>query len=155
MRGRAIGAQVVYIPDPSRAPEPVDPKFAAFYVDGNPTKKGEFYGLRRDLPIEDVEQLAASLTDAADCVQPVVAAPSDGHGGSTKGKDKSGHGAADSHGKEGSAHESGAHGSEKPAEGAHGEKPAAAGHDAPAAGGHDAPAAQGHDSPRCQQSVAA
>ncbi|MDO1584315.1 hypothetical protein [Rhizobium oryzicola] len=134
MRGRAIGAQVVYIPDPSRAPEPTDVKFTAYYVDGNPTAKGEFYGLRRDLPIEDVEKLAASLTDSADCVQPVVAAPAEGHGGKKGKEEKSAHGGGESHGKEseGKGKEGAAHGEEKPAEGAHGEKPAE-GHEAPAA----------------------
>lgn len=135
MRGRAIGAQVVFIPDLSKAPDPSDPAYSAYYLEGAPSAKGEYFGLRIDPPLEDVEALAASLTDTADCLSPVV-----------EGEAAGAHGAAkDSHGKDAGAHGAPAdHGAEKghePAPGAHGEES-----ETPSAGadGH-APAGEGHE----------
>ncbi|KAB1088053.1 hypothetical protein F4V91_17430 [Neorhizobium galegae] len=126
MRGRAIGAQVVYIPDPNKAPEGADVRpYSAYYLDGAANSNGEYYGMRIDLPLEDVETLTARLTDHADCVEPVVAAPEGEHGASAShGEKPKSHGAM----------------SEKPASG-HGE-PAADAHGAPA-DAHGAPA-EGH-----------
>ncbi|MCJ9742818.1 hypothetical protein [Neorhizobium sp. SHOUNA12A] len=126
MRGRAIGAQVVYIPDPNKAPEGADVRpYSAYYLDGAANSNGEYYGMRIDLPLEDVETLTARLTDHADCVEPVVAAPEGEHGASAShGEKPKSHGAM----------------SEKPASG-HGE-PAADPHGAPA-DAHGAPA-EGH-----------
>jgi hypothetical protein len=129
MRGRAIGAQVVYIPDPKKAPEgtSVQP-YSAYYLDGTANANGEYYGMRIDLPLEDVQTLTARLTDHADCVEPIVATPEGAHGA------PAGHGEkpkADGHG----------------APSGHGEP---AGHGAPAADAHGAPAdahgapAEGH-----------
>jgi hypothetical protein len=120
MRGRAIGAQVVYIPDPKKAPEGTDAQlYSAYYLDGTANSNGEYYGMRIDLPLEDVEALTARLTDHADCVGPVVATPEGEHGQKPK---------ADGHG--------------APSEPAgHGE-PVAKGHGAPA-DAHGAPA-EGH-----------
>lgn len=123
MRGRAIGAQVVYIPDPKKAPEgtSVQP-YSAYYLDGTANANGEYYGMRIDLPLEDAEALTANLTDHADCVEPVATTPEGAHGA------PSGHG-------------------EKPKAEGHG---APSGHGEPAAGGHGAPAdahgapAEGH-----------
>lgn len=83
MRGRAIGAQVVYIPDATRAPDLSDAQYSAFYVEGEPTKSGDFYGQRIDPTLESVEKIAASLTDGADCLSPIV--PGEAHGSSTAG----------------------------------------------------------------------
>ncbi len=141
MRGRTIGAQVVYIPDAAKAPDPSDPKFSAFYVEGAPASNGEFYGLRIDVPLEDVEHMVAALTDHADCASPISNEPAaDGHGAASdkKGAKGSGHGEPTDHGSghgEPTAHDSG-HGEEKTEPSA--EKAA------PEAGGHDAkPAAEG------------
>ena len=131
MRGRMIGAQVLYIPDLSKAPEgAVVQTYSAYYVDGPATAKGEFYGLRIDLPLEDVEALTAKLTDKTDCVEPEGLVPegehgaSSGHGDKKKPKPKGGdHGAPSGHG--------------EPA--GHGEAPAADAHGAPA-DPHAAPA---------------
>ncbi|CDZ58903.1 Hypothetical protein NGAL_HAMBI2605_02570 [Neorhizobium galegae bv. orientalis] len=91
MRGRAIGAQVVYIPDPKKAPEGTDAQlYSAYYLDGTANSNGEYYGMRIDLPLEDVEALTARLTDHADCVGPVVATPEGEHGQKPKAD---GHGA--------------------------------------------------------------
>lgn len=114
MRGRAIGAQVVYIPDPAKAPDPSDPMYTAYYVEGAAGSNGDFYGLRIDPPLEDVKAMAASLNDTADCVSPVIETPAghdSGHGAKTDKKDA--HGSSDAHGK-GDAHgKSDAHGEEK------------------------------------------
>ncbi|WP_117195719.1 hypothetical protein [Rhizobium terrae] len=133
MRGRTIGAQVVYIPDPKKAPEgtAVQP-FSAYYLDGAANSNGEYYGMRIDLPLEDIEALTARLTDKADCADPVVAAPAGEHGAPAAGHGEKAKGGGD-HGKP-----SGGHGE---ASGGHGEP---SGHDAaPAAEGHGAPA-EGH-----------
>jgi len=118
MRGRAIAAQVVYIPDPSKMPEGAPAEsYSAYYMDGDPSAKGEFYGMRVDLPLEDIEHLEASLTDKADCFDPTAVVPAEGgeHGGTAKGekKESSGHGGAAAE-----ATKSSGHGSTAEAEGA-------------------------------------
>lgn len=130
MRGRAIGAQVIYTPDPSKVPEGVmNHPLAAFYLDGSADQTGQYYGMRVDLPYEDIDGMAAALSDFADCIEPVVAGSEGGHGSPS------------GHGKKG---DSGHGGGEA---GGHGEKPAAGGHDAAPAEGHDAPEAEGHGAP--------
>lgn len=133
MRGRAIGAQVIYTPDPSKVPDGVmNHPLSAFYLDGSADATGQYYGMRVDLPYEDIDGMATALTDFADCIEPVVAGAEGGHGGSAKAKGgESGHGGGEAAG----------HG------GGHGEKPAAEGHDAAPPEGHDAPAAEGHGPP--------
>ncbi|WJH40907.1 hypothetical protein N7E02_10215 [Aliirhizobium terrae] len=131
MRGRMIAAQVVYIPDLAKVPEGAAAvNYSAYYLDGTPTAKGEYFGMRIDLPLEDVEHLEAKLTDKADCIDP---APAEGaHLPVTK----SGHGIM------------------KPAEhgeaaGGHGEAPAGHGEapehgETPVAEGHEIAPAEGH-----------
>ncbi|CDZ36472.1 hypothetical protein NOJ28_12645 [Neorhizobium galegae] len=117
MRGRAIGAQVVYIPDPKKAPEGTDAQpYSAYYLDGTANSNGEYYGMRVDLPLEDVEALTARLTDHADCVGPVVATPEGEHG-------------------------------QKPKADGHGAPSAPAGHGEPVASSHGAAPADGHGAP--------
>ena len=118
MRGRAIGAQVVYVPDTSRLPAGSrNQAISAYYVDGSASATGEFWGLRIDLPLEDAQAMSASLTDDADCVDPVIEG-GDGHGtaadhGKTKEQEEAaGHGETPDAG-HGGADE--AHGSETPA----------------------------------------
>jgi hypothetical protein len=133
MRGRAIGAQVVYIPTPAKEADTSDPVYSAFYFDGPVAPNGEYFGLRVDPPLEDIEKLAASLTDTADCVSPVAEsdAKGDGHG-APKGKDAHGGG-----------HEAAppAHGAEAGADLGHGEKTDEHGAPPAAAGGHGGEAA--------------
>lgn len=75
MRGRAIGAQVVYIPDVSKAPKDAGAQtYSAYYMEGAPSDGGDYYGMRIDLPTEDVVALSAKLTDKTDCVDPEAAA---------------------------------------------------------------------------------
>lgn len=106
MRGRAIAAQVVYIPDPSKMPTGAQSEnYSGYYLDGAPGANGHFYGMRVDLPLEDIEHLEAHLTDKADCFDPSLpeggeaAKATSGHGAPAGGSEKaSGHGAAPSHG---------------------------------------------------------
>lgn len=110
MRGRAIAAQVVFIPDPTKIPEGANAhRYSAFYYDGAANGSGQFYGLRIDLPLEDAEAMAASLSDSADCATPASDAGSEDHEGK----------AAKGHGKD-KGEASGEHGA-SPAESGHGE----------------------------------
>ncbi|WP_418137630.1 hypothetical protein [Agrobacterium sp. El2ro-1b] len=110
MRGRAIAAQVVFIPDPAKIPEGANAhRYSAFYYDGAANGSGQFYGLRIDLPLEDTEAMAASLSDSADCATPVLDGGSEGH----EGKAPKGHG-------ENKGAAGGEHGA-APAESGHGE----------------------------------
>lgn len=133
MRGRAIAAQVVFIPDLAKIPEGAEARrYSAFYYDGAANGTGQFYGLRIDLPLEDTEALAASLSDSADCATPALDAGSEGHDakpakgapghGETKDDGAGGHGGTPAETKEGGA------GAE-----AHGETPSPEAHGEPAA----------------------
>ncbi len=124
MRGRMIGAQVIYIPDPGKMPKGTAAAvYSAYYLDGSANASGEYYGMRIDLPVEDVEAVTARLTDHADCVEPAAAVPEGAHG-----TPAGGHGET-----------SGGHGESS---GGHGEEPAAEGHGAPAEGHGDEVAAK-------------
>jgi hypothetical protein len=127
MRGRMIAAQVVYIPDPAKLPDgAADASYSAYYLDGAPTDRGEYFGMRIDLPLEDVEHLEARLTDKADCIDPLGSAAASEHGGAAKdGKGKA----------------SGGHGEAKPS--AHGEAPA--GHGETSADHGEAAAGEAHE----------
>jgi hypothetical protein len=129
MRGRMIGAQVVYIPDLAKVPDgAAASRYSAYYVDGAPTSLGEYFGLRIDLPVEDVEHLEAKLTDTADCVDPAALAAASEHGSSS------------AHGKSGHGDASAAHGSKAE----HGEEPAAGHGEAAHAEDHGAADTQEH-----------
>ncbi|PZP43992.1 MAG: hypothetical protein DI595_20560 [Agrobacterium fabrum] len=82
MRGRAIAAQVVFIPDLAKIPEGAEAhRYSAFYYDGAANGSGQFYGLRIDLPLEDTEAMAAGLSEFADCATPASDAGSEGQEG--------------------------------------------------------------------------
>ena len=73
MRGRAIGAQIVYIDDLAKMPEGAATQpINAYYIDGSADDGGKFWGMRIDLPLEEAERLAAALTDDADCFDPAA-----------------------------------------------------------------------------------
>jgi hypothetical protein len=132
MRGRMIGAQVVYIPDLAKAPEGADAQiYSAYYIDGNAAANGEYYGMRIDLPLEDVEGLTAKLTDKADCADPIVVIDPNAAVDPTKPKT---HGKMEGKKEHGEAEGKG-HGEEASG---HGETPAAEGE------GHGAAPAEGH-----------
>ncbi len=137
MRGRAVGADVIYVPDPHHVPADVAARvLTARYADGLAAPNGEFFGERVDMLEADIQGLVAKLNDQTDCVTPEVVVPEgEGHGEAAGGHGEAagGHGEAPAHGAED------AHG-EKPAEG-HGETD---GHgDAPAGEhGEDTPVAE-------------
>ncbi|MFN4207262.1 MAG: hypothetical protein ACK4HG_12750 [Agrobacterium albertimagni] len=133
MRGRAVGADVIYVPDPSHVPDEVGVRvLTARYVDGSAAPNGAFFGERIDMLEDDIQALVAKLNDQTDCVKPEGLMPeSEGHGAKADGHgDKAAHGADDAHG-------------EKPADG-HG---AAEGH-GEAEGHGDAPVGEhGEETP--------
>ncbi|QRM53166.1 hypothetical protein [Sinorhizobium sp. BG8] len=109
MRGRAIGAEVLFAPKPAAIPGMKAP-FEARYVEGSPAENGEFYGEKKELSLAEIRDIVTAMTEREDCTDPVVEGQASEHGGSS-----SGHGAA------------------APASG-HGEKPAEHGE----SGGHEA-----------------
>lgn len=127
MRGRAVGADVVYIADPSRVPEEANGQvFTARYVDKLANAEGLFYGEKIALPEAEIEKLVARLDDKTDCIKPEVVVP-EGHGAPAKHGAPAGHGEpapADGHGAEAPAAEHGAeaatdaHGAAAPEQGA-------------------------------------
>lgn len=128
MRGRAVGADVVYIADPSRVPEEAQAApYTARYVDKAANASGQFYGDKINLPLPEIELLLASLDDKTDCIKPEVVLP-EGHAA------PSGHGEAPA---KGHGEAAPAHGEAAPAHGeaspAHGEAPAGHGEDVPVA----------------------
>ncbi len=134
MRGRAVGADVIYVPDPSHVPEEVSARvLTARYVDGTAAANGEFFGERVDMVEDDIQALLAKLNDQTDCVKPEVVVPEgEGHGAEAGGHGEApAHGAEDAHGEkpaEGHGEAEGGHGAEEghggDAEGGHGETPA-------------------------------
>lgn len=120
MRGRAVGADVVYVPDPSKIPEEANGQvFTARYVEKPANGSGQFYGEKISMTPDDIDHLVASLDDTANCVKPEVVLP-EGHAApSGHGEAPAGHGEAPAHGEDAA-----------PAEG-HGEAPAGHG-EAPA-----------------------
>jgi hypothetical protein len=135
MRGRAVGADVIYVPDPARVPEASAARvLTARYADGLPAANGQFFGERVDMIEGDVQALLAKLDDSTDCVTPEVAVPEGAEGGHGESK-------ADSHGKKSEGH------GEAPADG-HGEAPAEGHGEAPADGHGEAPAGEhGEETP--------
>ena len=95
MRGRAVGADVVYIADPARVPEEPDGQvFTARYVDKPANADGMFYGEKIALPEAEIEKLVARLDDKTDCIKPEVVLPEgqaapavDGHAAPADGHD--------------------------------------------------------------------
>lgn len=122
MRGRAVGADLVYVPHPEKIAELIGtPVYAAKYVDGLANPAGQFYGEKIQVPAEQIEALAASLSDQSGCIDPspVVEAEKGGH---EKKKPAEGHGEKPAHGEEPAA----GHGeAAEPAAESHGEAPAA------------------------------
>src|SRR3546814_14245421 len=73
MRGRAIGAQAVYISDPASAPEGVAVwPIGAFYLDGTADAEGRFWGMRMEFTYEEAELISAALPDDAGCIEPAA-----------------------------------------------------------------------------------
>ncbi|MBU0834995.1 MAG: hypothetical protein KKH33_21735, partial [Alphaproteobacteria bacterium] len=98
MRGRAVGADIIYVPDPSHVPEELSARvLTARYADGLAAPNGEFFGERVDMLEADIQALVAKLNDQTDCVKPEgLVTEAEGHGE----KAADGHGKAPAHGAE-------------------------------------------------------
>jgi hypothetical protein len=80
MRGRAIGAEVLFARDPSAIPG-MNAPFVARYTDGKPAENGEFYGERKELSLDEIKTIVTGMEERADCVDPnAVADEGGGHG---------------------------------------------------------------------------
>lgn len=88
IRGRALGADVVYVPDPTKVENgAVDAPYTARYYDGTASDEGLFYGERVEMPLKDIDGVIASLKDHSDCENPVAADATKSEDGA-KGKKK-------------------------------------------------------------------
>ncbi|MEW9614073.1 hypothetical protein AB3G45_09625 [Shinella sp. S4-D37] len=67
MRGRAIGAEVLFARDPSAIPGMTAP-FVARYTTGQPAGNGEFYGERKELSLDEIKTIVTAMEDRADCI---------------------------------------------------------------------------------------
>jgi hypothetical protein len=135
-RGPAIGAQVLFAPDPSKLPGMSTP-FVARYTDAKANTVGLFYGREVALSTDDIKTTLTAMDDKSDCFDPVAAAAAaePGAAGSKSGdhgeKPAAAHGEeagsgetpAAGHGEEAAARE---HGAEAPAEHADAVDPAEA-----------------------------
>lgn len=80
IRGRAIGADVVYIPHPDAAVESLEGNktYTARYYDGTAAPNGLFFGERVDLPEDEITTLNASFKEVSDCIDPIAVAATEG-----------------------------------------------------------------------------
>lgn len=87
IRGRAIGADVVYIPHPDPVLESAEAKtYTARYYDGSAAANGLFFGERVDLPEDKITALNASFKEYSDCIDPIAVAATKGGEGDSKGE---------------------------------------------------------------------
>lgn len=83
-RGAAIGAEVLFAPDPTRMPGMSTP-FVARYNDGKANTVGLFYGRDVALSTDDIKSTMTAMDDKSDCFDPVAAAAAAGAAGSASG----------------------------------------------------------------------
>jgi len=69
MRGRAIGAEVLFARNPAAVPGMSAP-FVARYTDGEPAGNGEFYGERKELSLDEIKSIVTAMQEREDCVDP-------------------------------------------------------------------------------------
>ncbi|WP_428426312.1 hypothetical protein [Pararhizobium sp.] len=132
-RGAAIGAQVLFAPDPSKLPGMSTP-FVARYTDAKANTVGLFYGSEVALSTDDVKTTLTAMDDKSDCFDPVAAAAAAEPGAA--GSKSSAHGEAATAPAHGEEAESG----EAPAE--HADDAAAPDHGTEAAAEQSAPRAE-------------
>lgn len=124
IRGRAIGADVVYIPHPDKTVPGLDDKpYTARYYDGKASENGLFFGERIDMPADEIAMISASFKDPEDCVDPVAVASTKG-GEKAKKAEGGGHGVAPAAETEAAPVAEGGHGADAPAEAPAEEPPA-------------------------------
>lgn len=86
MRGRAIGAEVLFARDPSAIPG-MNAPFVARYTDGKPAENGEFYGERKELSLDEIKTIVTGMKEREDCVDPnAVADEGGGQGEAAEGE---------------------------------------------------------------------
>ncbi|MGR6433095.1 hypothetical protein ACU5AY_19510 [Rhizobium sp. PAMB 3174] len=158
MRGRAVGADVVFIAHPEKIPDyNAQGGFTAKYIDGTANADGDFYGNKIVVPKEEIDRITSLFDKIEGCVDPEEADKKSGGGGhgAAPAADHGGGGKAEGdHGE--SAPEGEGHGSDQKDGGGHGggdsETPVASaeepsffskmlsmvglGSDSPAEGGH-------------------
>ncbi|OBZ95230.1 hypothetical protein ADU59_11580 [Pararhizobium polonicum] len=83
-RGPAIGAEVIFAPDPGKLPGMSAP-FVARYNDGKANTVGLFYGRDVVLSADDIQTTLTAMNDRSDCFDPVAAAEAAGSAGSESG----------------------------------------------------------------------
>ncbi|MDL2405427.1 hypothetical protein PY650_07090 [Rhizobium calliandrae] len=84
IRGRALGADVVYVPHPGRVADgTVEEPVTARYYNGGASAEGLFYGEQINMLPKDIDDALAALKDHTDCDNPLAAE----NGGDAK-KDK-------------------------------------------------------------------
>lgn len=83
MRGRAIGAQVILVKDPTRVPGITD-TFTVQYYQGAASGTGMFYGEESALTSAEAEELLSQMKELSDCAPP----PEKEEAGDKKGEKK-------------------------------------------------------------------
>ncbi|MDQ0456199.1 hypothetical protein [Rhizobium paknamense] len=148
IRGRVVGADVIYVPNPAIMTDETDlAPLTARYVERPASADGEFYGERIDMPMADASALMASLTDKADCLAPVVPEAEHGSGKKESGGKSKGGGHGDAKAKGGDAHGSDAHGGDAQGGDAHGGEAKSGEGEAKPADGHEAEKPAGDEKP--------
>ncbi|MDX3927745.1 MAG: hypothetical protein QHC90_18295 [Shinella sp.] len=66
MRGRAIGAEVLFSREPERIPG-MAAAFVARYIDGKPAGNGVFYGERKELGLDDIKAIVTGMNEREGC----------------------------------------------------------------------------------------
>jgi hypothetical protein len=81
MRGRAIGAEVLFARDPAAIPG-MNAAFVARYTEGTPAENGEFYGERKELSLDEIKTIVTGMEERLDCIDPnaVEETETAGHG---------------------------------------------------------------------------
>jgi hypothetical protein len=69
MRGRAIGAEVLFSREPGRISGMTAP-FQASYADGPAAANGEFYGERKVLGLDEIKGIVTAMPERSDCGDP-------------------------------------------------------------------------------------
>lgn len=69
IRGRAIGAEVLFSRDPGKIAGMTAP-FQASFAEGAAAANGEFYGERKALTLDEIKVIVTAMTERADCLDP-------------------------------------------------------------------------------------
>jgi hypothetical protein len=109
-RGPAIGAEVLFAPDPTKLPG-MTASFIARYNEGKANTVGLFYGREVELSTEEIKRTMTAMDDKSDCLDPVAAIGAAGSEAGAHGED-----AAAAHGEEPVEHGADAEASEHGAE---------------------------------------